>query len=528
MNINQPGARLLRAQHHAVVLLRPIRCAGNRIPGHHPQVACLHQIIQGLRRGLLVERVVIDRLTHGLQILLQRRFFRALDGFLIQRSGHADQNEDDGDDNHQLDEGESGFEKTAAAIPWRTRARPSLQDHGQSKSSFLLPVRILRPIQCRTRGFRVDVEHILAAPACGIGIILHCAQSPFRAPGHGVNRNLSQKANLPIAAGAELHSLHQRFQVRWIAFAADLHADLVPVGRVFVAVDGVPHFAEVLAKFRLFLSKDRVLCDGQRRRGQNQQDRTGENQLQKRHARFGGGAPPGDSSAHSNVRQHRSHNYDYGWTCTVASLVTSGIGFCCESLAFTCTIDRFDEPGASALITIPISVPLPFTPGVFGWRVAEMMAWPCSLSTRCTMAISWVPPERNPPCCTSSTLRTAGLYCSSIGIEKRSFTFSTTTPKVAVCPAFRDRVCGSKRIFAGCASGAGPVAGAAAPGTFIAGGTGCCGVAGGCAAGARISRSRLTWTFVSEPEYTGRRFAFVHSGIRTIRGISTIRTSFSW
>src|SRR6267378_7475681 len=63
--------------------------------------------------------------------------------------------------------------------------------------------------------------------------------------------------------------------------------------------------------------------------------------------------------------------FDYGWTCSVASLVTSGISFCCESFAFTCTIDRFVEPGAIPLTTIPISVPFPLTPGVLGWRVAE-------------------------------------------------------------------------------------------------------------------------------------------------------------
>ena len=57
---------------------------------------------------------------------------------------------------------------------------------------------------------------------------------------------------------------------------------------------------------------------------------------------------------------------DYGWTCSAASLVTSGISFCCESFAFTCTIDKFEEPGASALTTIPISVPLPLTPEVLG------------------------------------------------------------------------------------------------------------------------------------------------------------------
>src|SRR6266576_1834751 len=39
-----------------------------------------------------------------------------------------------------------------------------------------------------------------------------------------------------------------------------------------------------------------------------------------------------------------------------------GINFCCESFAFACTIDRFDDPGASALTTIPIKVHVPPTP----------------------------------------------------------------------------------------------------------------------------------------------------------------------
>jgi hypothetical protein len=56
----------------------------------------------------------------------------------------------------------------------------------------------------------------------------------------------------------------------------------------------------------------------------------------------------------------------YGFTCTLASLVTNWIGRCCESLAFTCTTDRVLFPGASALITMPVTVPVPLAPGVFG------------------------------------------------------------------------------------------------------------------------------------------------------------------
>src|SRR5215470_12441560 len=69
---------------------------------------------------------------------------------------------------------------------------------------------------------------------------------------------------------------------------------------------------------------------------------------------------PGDSG-HSSI-----YKLDYGCTCNVASLVTSGIGFCCESFAFTCTIDRFELPGAIAFTTMPMIVPVPLTPAVFG------------------------------------------------------------------------------------------------------------------------------------------------------------------
>src|SRR5205823_9046962 len=73
------------------------------------------------------------------------------------------------------------------------------------------------------------------------------------------------------------------------------------------------------------------------------------------------------------------NNFDYVWTCRVAWLVTNGIDFCCESFAFTCTMDKFEEPGARAFTRSPRRVPLPFTPGVLGWRVAEIMYCPLSL-----------------------------------------------------------------------------------------------------------------------------------------------------
>src|SRR5437879_12862723 len=94
------------------------------------------------------------------------------------------------------------------------------------------------------------------------------------------------------------------------------------------------------------------------------------------------------------------------------------MGFCCESLALTCTMDNGDVPGATAFTTSPRSVPLPLTPGVLGGRVAEIMYWPLSLNGCETMEISCAPPpERKPPCCTSSTLTTARSEERRVGKE---------------------------------------------------------------------------------------------------------------
>src|SRR5258706_10121371 len=79
---------------------------------------------------------------------------------------------------------------------------------------------------------------------------------------------------------------------------------------------------------------------------------------------------------HKNLRMLQTLA-DYGWTCSVASPVTSARGFCCESLALTCTMDKFEAPGAIAFTTIPMIVPVPLTPAVFGCRVAEIIACPC-------------------------------------------------------------------------------------------------------------------------------------------------------
>src|SRR6266550_1443302 len=187
-----------------------------------------------------------------------------------------------------------------------------IRDNISISNPVELPIRILGPIERRTRRLRVYVKHVLAAPARRIRIVLNGTQPPFGLPGHGVHWNLSQKTNLPVAACAELDSLHQRFQVRWIAFAPDFHANLIPVGRIFVTVDRILYLPEVVVKLRFFLPNDGVLGDGQCGGRQNEQYCARNDQLQQRHPALGKKRSPADSSAAwpvvGNVAQHRSHN----------------------------------------------------------------------------------------------------------------------------------------------------------------------------------------------------------------------------
>ena len=71
------------------------------------------------------------------------------------------------------------------------------------------------------------------------------------------------------------------------------------------------------------------------------------------------------ASPQSQLPQECGHEV-YGFTCTLASPVINWIGLCCESLAFSCTIDKELVPVASALIMMPMIVPVPLAPVVFG------------------------------------------------------------------------------------------------------------------------------------------------------------------
>src|SRR5579883_1809405 len=55
----------------------------DRVERYFAQVMCLHQIVQRLRRLLLVQRIIVDGLPHGLQVLFQHGLARSLHGLVV-------------------------------------------------------------------------------------------------------------------------------------------------------------------------------------------------------------------------------------------------------------------------------------------------------------------------------------------------------------------------------------------------------------------------------------------------------------
>src|SRR5258708_1775320 len=55
-----------------------------------------------------------------------------------------------------------------------------------------LPLGVFRPVDRCRLGLRIYVEHVVPAPTCGIGVVLHSAQTPVGFPGHRIHWNFSE------------------------------------------------------------------------------------------------------------------------------------------------------------------------------------------------------------------------------------------------------------------------------------------------------------------------------------------------
>src|SRR5438046_5186475 len=86
----------------------------------------------------------------------------------------------------------------------------------------VLPVGIFGSVEGCGLRFGAHIIDVLAAPACGIGVVLDGPEPPIRLARHGILGDAPEEANLLFSAGADVHRLNQRVYVRRITFMACL------------------------------------------------------------------------------------------------------------------------------------------------------------------------------------------------------------------------------------------------------------------------------------------------------------------
>src|SRR6266850_5009164 len=146
---------------------------------------------------------------------------------------------------------------------------------------YPLPVLIFRVVQSRAVRLGIHVEDVLTAPRLRSGIVLHGTHAPLVLAGHRIARDFAQE---PQLFAANIYPRHQRIEIRWILFAANLGLKSAAVGSVLIAVDGVAEHPEIVTKFALALALDANPKQRHRHRTQNDQDCSSNYQLDQREA----------------------------------------------------------------------------------------------------------------------------------------------------------------------------------------------------------------------------------------------------
>src|SRR5882757_5427844 len=116
MHIHDSGGGLVRTHHRVPKINVPVSGVGDRVFRNFAQILRLRigQILQRLRRSLFVQSVVVNCPPHHGQVALERRFPGTLHRFDISARSDADQNRDDGDNDHQLKQREPASRRTAS------------------------------------------------------------------------------------------------------------------------------------------------------------------------------------------------------------------------------------------------------------------------------------------------------------------------------------------------------------------------------------------------------------------------------
>src|SRR5216684_6228183 len=107
---------LVYREQYVFLLELPVGLTGERILRNFREIGRLHQIIQGLRRPLLIQSELRNHRTQREQVLPQHGFFGAQDRLVVKRDRDRDEDQHDADHDHHFDQ------RKAAALPvfWET------------------------------------------------------------------------------------------------------------------------------------------------------------------------------------------------------------------------------------------------------------------------------------------------------------------------------------------------------------------------------------------------------------------------
>src|SRR5262249_54821536 len=130
----------------------------------------------------------------------------------------------------------------------------------------------------------MNVEHIPAAPARGIRVVLNRLEIPIGVSGHWIDRDAAEEAHLLLTAAAVVDALYERVEIGRIGFGADGDTNQISVGQVLVPVDGVSDLPKAAPKFYFLWPDDLVFGYREGCCRKNDQNEAGNNKFQQSHA----------------------------------------------------------------------------------------------------------------------------------------------------------------------------------------------------------------------------------------------------
>jgi hypothetical protein len=143
MYIADSGRSLIGAHQRVAGVRGPITRTSKRILRYDFEVAGLLQVIEALRRGILVYGELIDGFADHEQVLAQHGPARAQQRLLVLPDGDRGQIHDDGDHDHQFEDGEATFLDSSFPPGLRPLQNIVPQDR------VLLPVAAIGPVKRR-------------------------------------------------------------------------------------------------------------------------------------------------------------------------------------------------------------------------------------------------------------------------------------------------------------------------------------------------------------------------------------------